>query len=210
MPAGGRSRQVPGRGRPARSFGDDRSGRVARRVQRPRRCGRGHGCRGGLGAHPRRHGREPRRPGSILIWGCFAWIAVTASGPFLLLVRLYARRLPDYPKVGDRLWALIGLPWILTRADPPRGDVGRRAPPRPVRDRAERGPRGRLADRPRRRLGDVGHGEPATGGPDLVGPLDEPGRPGPGGGLAHPVRDRPGRDRVRRASDRRTPRGFAR
>ena len=53
-------------------------------------------------------------PGSILTWGCFAWIAVTASGLFLLLVRLYARRLPDYPKVGDRLWALIGLPWVLT------------------------------------------------------------------------------------------------
>jgi len=54
------------------------------------------------------------RPGSILIWGCFAWIAVTASGPFLLLVRMYARRMPDYPRVGDRLWALIGLPWVLT------------------------------------------------------------------------------------------------
>jgi len=63
-------------------------------------------------------------PGSILTWGCFAWIAVTASGPFLLLVRLYARRLPDYPKVGDRLWALIGLPWILTALIRPAATSG--------------------------------------------------------------------------------------
>ena len=63
-------------------------------------------------------------PGSILTWGCFAWIAVTASGPFLLLVRLYARRLPDYPKVGDRLWALIGLPWILTALIRPASTPG--------------------------------------------------------------------------------------
>jgi hypothetical protein len=64
------------------------------------------------------------QPGSVLIWGCFAWIAVTASGPFLLPVRLYARRLPDYPKVGDRLWALIGLPWVLTALIRPAATSG--------------------------------------------------------------------------------------
>ena len=69
-------------------------------------------------------GESLERPGSILIWGCFAWIAVTASGPFLLLVRLYARRMPDYPKVGDRLWALIGLPWILTALIRPAATSG--------------------------------------------------------------------------------------
>ena len=67
-------------------------------------------------------------PGSFLTWGCFAWIAVTASGSFLLPVRLYAHRLPDYPKVGDRLWALIGLPWVLTALLRPATtpDVGHR------------------------------------------------------------------------------------
>jgi hypothetical protein len=53
-------------------------------------------------------------PGWALIWGTFAWIALTSAGPFLLLVRRFVRRPPDYPKVGDRLWGILGLPWILT------------------------------------------------------------------------------------------------
>jgi len=43
----------------------------------------------------------------------FAWLAVTATGPFLYLARRYARRLPGYPAIGDRLWALMGTPWVL-------------------------------------------------------------------------------------------------
>jgi hypothetical protein len=53
-------------------------------------------------------------PGWALIWGTFAWVALTAAGPFLFLVRRFLRRLPDYPKVGDALWAVLGLPWLLT------------------------------------------------------------------------------------------------
>src|SRR3954452_13852085 len=53
-------------------------------------------------------------PGWVLIWGTFAWVALTASGPFLFLVRRFLRRLPDYPKVGDALWAVLGIPWLLT------------------------------------------------------------------------------------------------
>jgi hypothetical protein len=49
-----------------------------------------------------------------LIWGTFAWVALTAAGPFVFLVRRFARRLPDYPKVGDGLWAVLGLPWLAT------------------------------------------------------------------------------------------------
>lgn len=44
----------------------------------------------------------------------FTWVAVTATGPFLYLARRYSRRLSDYPKIGDRLWALLGLPWLAT------------------------------------------------------------------------------------------------
>jgi len=44
----------------------------------------------------------------------FTWLAVTATGPFLYIARRYIRRPPDYPDVGDRLWALLGLPWLLT------------------------------------------------------------------------------------------------
>jgi hypothetical protein len=52
--------------------------------------------------------------GWIMLWITFSWVAVTAAGPFLYLARRFARRLPDYPKIGDRLWALLGLPWLAT------------------------------------------------------------------------------------------------
>jgi hypothetical protein len=44
----------------------------------------------------------------------FSWIAATASGPFFYLARRFARKLPNYPKIGDQLWALLGLPWLIT------------------------------------------------------------------------------------------------
>jgi hypothetical protein len=50
----------------------------------------------------------------LLIWGTFAWVALTAAGPFLFLARRFLRRFADYPKVGDALWAVLGLPWLLT------------------------------------------------------------------------------------------------
>jgi hypothetical protein len=43
----------------------------------------------------------------------FTWLAVTATGPFLYLARRYVRRIPGYPAVGDRLWAVVGSPWVL-------------------------------------------------------------------------------------------------
>jgi hypothetical protein len=52
--------------------------------------------------------------GWIMIWITFTWVAVTAAGPFLFLARRFTRRLPDYPKIGDTLWALQGLPWLVT------------------------------------------------------------------------------------------------
>jgi hypothetical protein len=52
--------------------------------------------------------------GWIMIWITFAWVGVTAAGPFLFLGRRFARRLADYPKIGDRLWALLGIPWLAT------------------------------------------------------------------------------------------------
>src|SRR5262245_62922958 len=52
--------------------------------------------------------------GWVLVWCTFSWVALTASGPFLFLVRRFARRLPRYPQVGDGLWALLGIPWLMT------------------------------------------------------------------------------------------------
>ena len=52
--------------------------------------------------------------GWALVWATFAWITLTAAGPFVFLVRRFARRIPDYPQVGDRLWGALGLPWLAT------------------------------------------------------------------------------------------------
>jgi hypothetical protein len=63
-----------------------------------------------------RDGDNLAGPGWLLIWGTFAWVALTAAGPFLFLFRRFLRRLADYPKVGDTLWAVLGLPWLVTAA----------------------------------------------------------------------------------------------
>lgn len=52
--------------------------------------------------------------GWAMIWMTFAWVSVTAAGPFMFLGRRFARRLAGYPNVGDALWALLGLPWLAT------------------------------------------------------------------------------------------------
>ena len=59
----------------------------------------------------------PRSP-SLIGWlgaTClFAWLALTSAGPFLFLFRRFFTRPPGYPRLGDQLWALAGLPWITT------------------------------------------------------------------------------------------------
>jgi hypothetical protein len=52
--------------------------------------------------------------GWIMVSLVFMWVGLTASGPFIFLARAYSRRLPGYPRVGDRLWALLGMPWVMT------------------------------------------------------------------------------------------------
>ena len=52
--------------------------------------------------------------GWVMVWITFALVAVTATGPFIFLARRFSHRLPGYPKIGDRLWALLGLPWLVT------------------------------------------------------------------------------------------------
>lgn len=43
----------------------------------------------------------------------FLWLAASAAGPFVLLVRRLAGVKAEGPRIGDRLWACIGTPWIL-------------------------------------------------------------------------------------------------
>jgi hypothetical protein len=67
-------------------------------------------------------------PGWALLLATFFWIALTAAGPFLFLLRRFAQSTPYRPKVGDWLWAGLGLPWLLTaliQAAPGRGGQGR-------------------------------------------------------------------------------------
>src|SRR3954454_17240830 len=45
--------------------------------------------------------------GWVLVWCTFAWVSLTATGPFLFLARRFAHKLPGYPQVGDCLWALL-------------------------------------------------------------------------------------------------------
>jgi hypothetical protein len=52
--------------------------------------------------------------GWVMVGITFTWVAVTAAGPFMFLERLYLRRLAHYPKIGDRLWGLLGIPWLVT------------------------------------------------------------------------------------------------
>ncbi len=52
--------------------------------------------------------------GWVMLWITFSCVALTATGPFVFLARRYSRRLPGYPRVGDWLWALLGVPWVVT------------------------------------------------------------------------------------------------
>jgi hypothetical protein len=52
--------------------------------------------------------------GWLMVWLTFAWVAITASGPFMYLARRYLRHLEGYPRIGDLLWALMGVPWLMT------------------------------------------------------------------------------------------------
>ncbi len=48
-------------------------------------------------------------------WACclFTWLSMTAAGSFIYLVRRFWTRPGGYPRLGDRLWALSGIPWIV-------------------------------------------------------------------------------------------------
>lgn len=65
---------------------------------------------------------------SIIVWLVFAGVAATAAGPFVFLSRRFIRRPANYPQIPDRLWSLLGLPWIATapfRGSPSPSDATR-------------------------------------------------------------------------------------
>jgi len=48
----------------------------------------------------------------IMLCLVFCGVGLTAAGPFVFLARRFVRREPGYPRIGDRLWALLGIPWM--------------------------------------------------------------------------------------------------
>jgi hypothetical protein len=46
-------------------------------------------------------------------WSLFCWLSLTAAGPYLFLVRKFFTRPSGYPRTGDKLWAVSGLPWLV-------------------------------------------------------------------------------------------------
>jgi hypothetical protein len=73
--------------------------------------------------------RQLTGPAWVLVWIAFTGVALTAAGPFVLLERRYLRRPEGYPRHGDWLWAVLGLPWILTAPFRPSAAAPRPAAP---------------------------------------------------------------------------------
>lgn len=51
--------------------------------------------------------------GWALLVPAFAWLALTAAGPFVFLVRRFSRRPDGYPGPDDYLWLAFGIPWVV-------------------------------------------------------------------------------------------------
>ncbi len=52
--------------------------------------------------------------GWMMLGTALIWISLTSAGPFIYLVHRYSRPVPGFPRTGDRLWTILGLPWIAT------------------------------------------------------------------------------------------------
>jgi hypothetical protein len=52
--------------------------------------------------------------GWIMVAFTFGVLGLTAAGPFIYLARRFGRRISRYPGIGDRLWAVLGMPWLVT------------------------------------------------------------------------------------------------
>ena len=76
--------------------------------------------------HMRGAARDVHGIGWLLVWLTFAGIAITSGGTFVYLFRRFGRRPSGYPRIGDKLWALLGLPWIMASPfrSPSRIDAG--------------------------------------------------------------------------------------
>ena len=148
--------------------------------------------------------------GWIMVWLTFSCVALTAAGPFIFLARRYSRRLPGYPKVGDWLWALLGVPWVITAIieSVVPGEDPRHNPLFSID--LDHQPGALVPDRLGGGLGHLGHGSSRTGGADRGGPVDQSGRPDPRNRLADSMRAGHGRPELTQPADRRVNRTIGR
>lgn len=67
-------------------------------------------------AHFRLHAPDPHGlPAWLGTLAIFGWLAITASGPFALLVRRWRASIAGPPPgLGDWLWLVWGSPWVAT------------------------------------------------------------------------------------------------
>lgn len=56
---------------------------------------------------------QARGPGWIFVVLVFGGLALTASGPFVLLTHYFFLGARGRPRLGERLWALLGVPWVV-------------------------------------------------------------------------------------------------
>lgn len=63
---------------------------------------------------------QPSGLGWVLVWLTFTGVALSTAGPFLFLERRFLRRPAGYPRTGDWLWALLGIPWLVAAPLRPR------------------------------------------------------------------------------------------
>ena len=77
--------------------------------------------------HVRSAARDFDGPGEwAWAWCLFTWLSLTSAGPFVFLVRRFFTRPAGYPRLGDQLWGLAGLPWFfsaMVRIGEPSGDA---------------------------------------------------------------------------------------
>ena len=66
-------------------------------------------------------------PGWLLVWATFGWVALSSTGPFLFLIRKLFRKDRVRLKIGEKLWLMLGLPWLaaalLQRGGNPTGQL---------------------------------------------------------------------------------------
>ena len=156
--------------------------------------------------------------GWALLVPAFAWLALTAAGPFVFLVRRFSRRPDGYPGPDDWLWLAFGLPWVVAALV--RSGAGGlpesanrayatclfsawpRRPPRRWSGSGGRSPRS-TRSRPGPRRPPFLPGPPHPGRHGSAGPSRSPGRSSSGWGWSSP--DRPTAEAAMPESDAESP-----